>query len=373
MTFSEIFKTQRNINGYTQEEIADILKVTPQAVSKWETGSGMPDISLIVPIARLFQITTDRLLGNDYKDEETIRDELHEASITITEPNERYEKYQSMLKYYPRSADVYARLINCIAEIIYKYKKKLNPERINELVNEAERYSIQMREVSDNCGADFTYSHAFLADVYLEAGEFEKAEKEMNFLPYCRYTKPRMLGNIRFAEEHWDNALELYQESLSDGLRWFFYDVFRLAKCHWKLTGDNSNSMKIFKLAYDLIHLIYRDNKYPIPLNIRLIEANRQLAAHMVRVGDDENAYRHLEEMILLAEEHQKNYGKNFETGCILFPKAMPPYDSNNINKEKKISVKNQIINAMTNWNAFDRIRNEERFGELLKRAGKLE
>ena len=42
-------------------EIADILKVTPQAVSKWENGSTMPDVTLIPAIASFFGVSTDEL------------------------------------------------------------------------------------------------------------------------------------------------------------------------------------------------------------------------------------------------------------------------------------------------------------------------
>jgi len=53
----------RKQNNMTQEELANKLSVTPQAVSKWENGITSPDISLLGSIAQLFHITTDELLG----------------------------------------------------------------------------------------------------------------------------------------------------------------------------------------------------------------------------------------------------------------------------------------------------------------------
>ena len=54
MSFAETIKTLRRDSGLTQERLAEILSISPQAVSRWETGVAMPDISLIPPIANLF-------------------------------------------------------------------------------------------------------------------------------------------------------------------------------------------------------------------------------------------------------------------------------------------------------------------------------
>ena len=52
----------RNINNITQLELAEKLGVTDRAVSKWETGSGYPDITLLPQIADIFNVSVDYLL-----------------------------------------------------------------------------------------------------------------------------------------------------------------------------------------------------------------------------------------------------------------------------------------------------------------------
>ena len=49
--------------GMTQRQLAYKLRVSMQAVSKWERGQAYPDMSLLVPIARLFSVTLDELFG----------------------------------------------------------------------------------------------------------------------------------------------------------------------------------------------------------------------------------------------------------------------------------------------------------------------
>ncbi len=56
-------KELRKKNDMTQEKLADLLGVTYQSVSKWECGTTMPDLALIVPLARVLHVSTDELLG----------------------------------------------------------------------------------------------------------------------------------------------------------------------------------------------------------------------------------------------------------------------------------------------------------------------
>ena len=59
---SENIKTLRVKKGYTQKELADILHVTAQAVSRWENGDVEPSIGTIKEMAKIFDVSTDALL-----------------------------------------------------------------------------------------------------------------------------------------------------------------------------------------------------------------------------------------------------------------------------------------------------------------------
>ena len=62
---NEKIKNLRKQNNLTQEELADKLCVSRQAITKWETGAGVPDIANIEAIAKLFGITFDELLSEN--------------------------------------------------------------------------------------------------------------------------------------------------------------------------------------------------------------------------------------------------------------------------------------------------------------------
>ena len=53
----------RLAHGMTQEHLAGLMNVSPQAVSKWENDQSAPDISLLVPLAGTLGISVDELLG----------------------------------------------------------------------------------------------------------------------------------------------------------------------------------------------------------------------------------------------------------------------------------------------------------------------
>lgn len=85
MNVGEVIKLNRIKKGLTQKQLAYQLRVSSAAVCKWEMGLSNPDISLLVPIAKLFGISVDHLLGNDQEFGER------------TKVNEVLENYQFLL------------------------------------------------------------------------------------------------------------------------------------------------------------------------------------------------------------------------------------------------------------------------------------
>ena len=65
MIFAEKLKTIRKQAGMSQEQLAEKLGVSRQAVTKWETDAGVPDIENIMAVSALFGISIDELLSNE--------------------------------------------------------------------------------------------------------------------------------------------------------------------------------------------------------------------------------------------------------------------------------------------------------------------
>ena len=65
MNLADKIISLRKKNGWSQEELAEKLDVSRQSVSKWEGAQSLPDISKIVAMSTLFQVSTDYLLKED--------------------------------------------------------------------------------------------------------------------------------------------------------------------------------------------------------------------------------------------------------------------------------------------------------------------
>jgi len=68
MTLEEQIRNYRKQAGMSQEKMAELIGVSRQAITKWENGTGTPDIANLVAIAELFQISLDELLLNVKKE-----------------------------------------------------------------------------------------------------------------------------------------------------------------------------------------------------------------------------------------------------------------------------------------------------------------
>ena len=76
----ENIKRLRKIKNITQETLAEQMHVSCAAVSKWERGETLPDISMVIPLASYFGVSTDEILGLDHaKNEEIIESYIAES------------------------------------------------------------------------------------------------------------------------------------------------------------------------------------------------------------------------------------------------------------------------------------------------------
>ena len=72
MKFGEKLLKLRKEKGWSQEELADQIPISRQAVSKWESGAAVPDTENVVRLSGLFGVSTDYLLHDDFSSDRDI-------------------------------------------------------------------------------------------------------------------------------------------------------------------------------------------------------------------------------------------------------------------------------------------------------------
>ena len=118
MTIGEKIKELRKKNDLTQEKLADYLCVSYQAVSKWECGLSSPDLSLIVPLAKLLHVTTDELLGMTPTETDKSKLEYDTLYEKAHKP-EQLEIAQKAAREYPGELKYIKWQANCLYMLAY--------------------------------------------------------------------------------------------------------------------------------------------------------------------------------------------------------------------------------------------------------------
>lgn len=72
MQLSDKIVRLRKSHGMSQEELAEKMKVSRQAISRWEVGTAMPDAGNILQLSKLFHVTSDYLLNDDYQSDDDL-------------------------------------------------------------------------------------------------------------------------------------------------------------------------------------------------------------------------------------------------------------------------------------------------------------
>ena len=100
MILADKIINERKKNGWSQEELAQMLSVSRQSVSKWESAQAVPDLNRIIQMAKIFNVSTDYLL----------KDEI-EADTTTAPTEAVYSEYDNVKKVSLEEADRYIRTI----------------------------------------------------------------------------------------------------------------------------------------------------------------------------------------------------------------------------------------------------------------------
>ena len=184
---AENIKSFRKQKDMTQEEVADILCVSAQSVSKWERGDTYPDITLLPSIANLYNTSVDALIGMDKINDTQARSTVFwegQKHLYSGDTTGAIEVYTKGLKKYPNDENITMEL----ALVLAHYH---NNENLNKAIVLCERL------LSSNSSDEVRYiTQAALCYIYLKAGDKEKAICIANTLPHEEVSRNKVLTEI---------------------------------------------------------------------------------------------------------------------------------------------------------------------------------
>lgn len=121
MNIGSVIKAKRRQKDLTQEQLAEYLGVSVSAVSQWESGKTVPDVSLIVTLANFFEVTTDELLCRTAKKDTDIA-AFYMRDVKLSQAGDvhgRLAVWREATQKYPGDFDLLENLANALMSTIY--------------------------------------------------------------------------------------------------------------------------------------------------------------------------------------------------------------------------------------------------------------
>ena len=134
MDIANKIKQLRYKSGLTQEQLAESVGVSAQAVSKWENSVTMPDITLLPILAEQFGVSIDELF--DLTAEQTLRRIENRIEADEELPNDVFKDYEDFLKTQLVEHEDRARILSLLANL-YHHRMETDARRVSKYAREA--------------------------------------------------------------------------------------------------------------------------------------------------------------------------------------------------------------------------------------------
>jgi len=276
LTIGQTIKRLRKERNLTQEELAEQLNVTFQAISKWENETGLPDISQIVPIATVFGVSTDVLFGTSGTSEKEEVRKILESAYRFNEENNKtyscktkdtYAELQEGLRKYPNNMWL---LVNCLEtgmSIAFpKNDNGYDEARRQEIYQECIRMANVIISYPENVNIqDVLRAHMIMVMLHSAYGNIEKARKHAeNFPTRSDFTFNFMKAVISHAEKNYAASAGYSRADTNFHLESLAYAMMQVADAY-KHMQRNDYAFEIYNRVKQLLELFPNDKHFSTP------------------------------------------------------------------------------------------------------------
>ena len=369
-SIGQIIRQLRLERNITQEELAELISVTPQAISKWEREVGYPDIIQIVPLANVFGVSTDVLFGvfgtNDDEEVKKIISEAADPLEKFDTPDytdyDCYLKLKEGLKKYPNNVKLLNKTLAYAMFIATQYRIE-NPDIAKVAYNDCLKYSNMIIKYSNDVN-EILSAHTSMLHLHCRYKEFDKAREHANAFPYRFYeNKLCAEATISTFEKDYDKDIETRTQILSGLLMVVDFSIIPLIE-DYKRKGQYEDAISVGKTILNIVKSVYGEEKYTPPMHDAYF-LYFQLAHTSILLGDIDGAFEYLEEQYEICKVYLEKFNKvkSFDNIASI---RFETFEFANDNYHIEYYIEH------FDWSAYDPIRNDERFITIYEKAKKL-
>ena len=231
LQIGEKIKTLRKQKNISQEVFAGYLGVTFQAVSKWENGITLPDVTLIPAIASFFGVSTDELFDfNLYETEKRVEEIVCEHSRYWNTDKKKAEQIiRDGLKKYPGN-DI---LLNCLIGVLEL------PEQSEEVISIAK--ALVESTKYDEVRLD---AYRIMAEAYAAQGDLTAAKDAIEHIPEIYFTKLELMATLLDGEDAYEAAQKQKNLSAED-----LIDMLIITGRYLLMQGEREKGLSQLRIA----------------------------------------------------------------------------------------------------------------------------
>lgn len=247
--FSNILKKLRKQRNLTQEQIAETLGISCQAISKWETDASYPDISLLPIIADYFGVSVDYLLGHDTsRQKEEIEQTCNHVDTLFEKRNyiQAIPILREMLVKHPGNE-----------KLMYKLAWALSGTKVKSPDNYEEAIHLYMKilEISTDTVMRTKVTRDLMYR-YSTKEDYEKAIKYANQLPSFALCREYNLGRGNLLEgkelsEYLRSNIQLFGNAILECLEYF--ECEKILTAEEKQPYTTESAQKKIKLLKEVL------------------------------------------------------------------------------------------------------------------------
>ena len=238
MKIGDKIRTLRKAKNISQESLANVLGVTFQAVSKWETGATSPDVSLIPSLASFFGVSIDELFDyNVWENERAVDVICHRAyACRFDNPGAAEKIIREGLKQFPANENLLTVLVYTLWAI---------PDRDEDLIATCKA----LIECATNEGVKCDVLR-FLAMVYHRTGRTDMIQPVLEQIPEFYFTKKECIAKLTTGQESLDAAR--FQMNISGNC---LIEMLGIMKNRYTEIGDHDNASLCQRLSGGVLTL----------------------------------------------------------------------------------------------------------------------